>query len=74
MGDHGIDLASGKNSAGRVGRCGLRSMSWLLESVRLPDETRLTLWEYYQILASDVLIRFGEFSPDIDYPEHNGHE
>jgi hypothetical protein len=49
------------------------SMEEIFNEYYIPDETRLSLWEYYQILASDVLIRFGEFCPDVGYPEHNGH-
>lgn len=46
------------------------SMEEIVNEYDVPDETRLSLWEYYQILASDVLIRFGEFRPDT---ERNGH-
>jgi hypothetical protein len=49
------------------------SMEEIFDEYDIPDETRLSLWEYYQIFASDVLIRFGEFSPDVGYSEHNGH-
>jgi len=49
------------------------SMEGIFDEYELPDETRLELWEHYQTLASDVLLRFGEFNPDIGYPEANGH-
>ena len=51
----------------------LDAMEDIFDEYDLPDETRLALWEHYQIFASDVLIRFGEFSPDVGYSEHNGH-
>jgi hypothetical protein len=50
------------------------SMEEIFNEYDIPDETRLSLWEYYQVFASDVLLRFGEFSPEIGYPEHNGHD
>ncbi len=52
----------------------LDSMEEIFIEYDVPDETRLSLWEYFQILASDVLIRFGEFNPYVGYPERNGHE
>jgi hypothetical protein len=39
----------------------------------LPDPVRLQLWEHFQVFASDVLIRFGEFNPEVGYDEQNGH-
>ncbi|MCI0333792.1 MAG: hypothetical protein L0228_11290 [Planctomycetes bacterium] len=50
------------------------SMEEIFNEYDVPDETRLSLWGYYQIFASDVLIRFGEFNPEIGYPEHNGRD
>jgi hypothetical protein len=43
------------------------------QEYEIPDEIRLQLWEHYQTFASDILIRFGEFNPEIGYPEQNGH-
>jgi hypothetical protein len=37
------------------------------------SNVRMAVWEHYQTFASDVLIRFGEFNPDEDYPHQNGH-
>lgn len=49
------------------------AMQDIFDEYEIPDETRLELWEHYQVFASDVLIRFGEFCPDVSYGEHNGH-
>jgi hypothetical protein len=51
----------------------INSMEEIFDEYDIPDETRLSLWEYYRIFASDVLLRFGELSPDVSYGEHNGH-
>lgn len=51
----------------------LDAMEDIFDEHDVPDETRLALWEHYQTFASDVLIRFGEFNPEIGYPEQNGH-
>lgn len=50
----------------------LDSMEEIFNEYDIPDETRLSLWQYYHIFASDVLIRFGELDPDVSYGEHNG--
>jgi hypothetical protein len=52
----------------------LDAMQDIFDEYEIPDETRLKLWEHYQTFASDVLIRLGEFSPDVGYSEHNGQE
>jgi len=51
----------------------LDAMEDIFDEFDLPDETRLALWGHYQTFATDVLIRFGEFNPEIGYDEHNGH-
>jgi len=45
----------------------------IFDEYEVPDNARMALWEHYQTFASDVLIRFGEFNPDVGYPEQNGH-
>ena len=47
------------------------AMEDIFDEYEIPDETRLELWEQYQTLASDALIRFGELNPDVGYPKHN---
>ena len=51
----------------------LDSIEDIFDEYEIPDETRLELWEHYQTLASDILLRFGKFNPDVGYSEHNGH-
>ena len=46
----------------------------VFDNYEIPDETRLELWEHYQTVASEVLIRFGELNPDIGYSDRNGHD
>jgi len=40
---------------------------------KIPEETRHLLWELHCVVASDVLIRFGEFDPEVGHAERNGH-
>ena len=47
-------------------------MEEIFDVYGLPDDTRQALWECYQVLASDVLIRFGELDPEIGHSEQNG--
>ena len=49
-------------------------MEEIFNEYDVPDDTRQLLWEYYRVFASDVLIRFGEFNPEIGFEEHNGHD
>jgi hypothetical protein len=51
----------------------VEAMECVFDEYELPDDARLALWDHYQTLASDVLIRFGQFNPDVSYPEGNGH-
>lgn len=51
----------------------LDAMEDIFDDYELPDDKRLALWEHYRTFASDVLIRFGEFDPEIGYGEQNGH-
>ena len=51
----------------------LNAIEDIFDEYEVPDETRLELWENFQTLASDALIRFGELKPDVGYSEHNGH-
>lgn len=51
----------------------LDAIEEIFDEYGLPDPVRLQLWEHFQVFATDVLIRFGEFNPDVGYPEHNGH-
>lgn len=46
----------------------------IFDEYGIPDEIRMTLWECYQVFASDILTRFGELDPEIGYDEHNGHD
>jgi len=51
----------------------LDTMQDIFDEHGLEDDARLKLWELYQTFASDILIRFGEFNPDVGYGESNGH-
>ncbi len=51
----------------------LDAIEEILDEYGLPDDTRLQLWQHFQVFATDVLIRFGEFNPDVGYDEQNGH-
>ena len=55
------------------GQKALDSMEEIFDEHGIPDETRMTLWECYQVFASDILIRIGELDPEFGYDEHNGH-
>jgi hypothetical protein len=70
MNEHKVRLADvTKDDA----QAALDAMEDIYEEYEIPDEIRLQLWEHYQTFASDILIRFGEFNPEIGYPEQNGH-
>jgi hypothetical protein len=49
------------------------AMESIFDEYELADDARMALWEHYQTFASDVLIRFGEFNPDVDLSGQNGH-
>jgi hypothetical protein len=44
----------------------------IFDEYEVSDTARLELWDHYQTIASEALMRFGEFNPDIGYPEGNG--
>lgn len=50
----------------------LDAMEDIFDDYNLPDEIRLQLWEHYQTFASELLMRFGEFNPEIGHDERNG--
>jgi len=54
------------------GQTAIDQMEEIFDVYGLPDDTRQALWECYQVLASDVLIRFGELDPEIGHSEQNG--
>lgn len=56
------------------GQKALDAMEEIFDEYNIPDETRMMLWEAYQVFASDILIRFGELNPEFGYDEHNGHD
>ena len=55
------------------GQTALDQMEDIFEEYGVPDDARQSLWEIYQVFASNVLIRFGEFDPKMGHSEQNGH-
>ena len=45
----------------------------IFDAYELSDEVRYEVWKNFQAFATNVLIEFGEFDPDVGYSERNGH-
>ncbi len=43
----------------------------IFDGCGLSELQRMEIWEHYQTLTSNVLLRFAEFDPDVGYLEQN---